>query len=110
MASKSKVWKYFDFLHSSDGIVDKTTTVCKICQTNLKYATGSTSSMMKHLDRKHGIEVKYLYIPATSVASERVFSTAGDLVSAQRACLESEQVDRLVFLKKNLEIDQNNNN
>jgi hypothetical protein len=49
----------------------------------------------------------YLCIPATSVASERIFSTAGDLVTAQRSCLSGDQVDRLIFLKKNL--DMNNN-
>lgn len=43
----------------------------------------------------------YLCVPATSVASERVFSTAGDLVTAQRSCLSGEQVDKLIFLKKN---------
>ncbi|XP_069105739.1 E3 SUMO-protein ligase ZBED1-like [Argopecten irradians] len=45
---------------------------------------------------------RYLCIPATSVASERVFSTAGDLVSAQRSLLSSDQIDRLIFLKKNM--------
>lgn len=45
-----------------------------------------------------------LGIPATSVASERVFSTAGDVVTAQRACLSGEQVDMLVFLKTNIKI------
>lgn len=55
------------------------------------------------------LALKYLCIPATSVASERVFSTAGDLVSAQRACLSSDQVDWLIFLKKNFEVDENNN-
>ena len=44
---------------------------------------------------------KYLCIPATSVLSERVFSTAGDIVTAQRSQLKSQQVDRLIFLKKN---------
>jgi hypothetical protein len=43
-----------------------------------------------------------LGVPATSVASERVFSTAGDVVTAQRACLTGDQVDMLVFLKHNL--------
>lgn len=43
----------------------------------------------------------YLCVPASSVASERVFSTAGDLVTAQRSCLSGGQVDKLIFLKKN---------
>ena len=43
-----------------------------------------------------------LGVPATSVASERVFSTAGDVVTAQHACLSGNQVDMLVFLKQNI--------
>ena len=45
-----------------------------------------------------------LCIPATSVPSERVFSTAGDVVSAQRAALSPEHVDMLVFLRKNIKL------
>ena len=41
-------------------------------------------------------------IPATSVASERVFSTAGDIVTATRSTLRAENVDMLIFIKKNL--------
>jgi len=44
----------------------------------------------------------YLCIPATSVASERVFSTTGGIVSSQRSSLRSHCVDQLIFLKKNL--------
>ena len=47
----------------------------------------------------------YLSVPATSVASERVFSTAGDVVCAQRASLSPENVETLVFLKKNAILD-----
>lgn len=44
----------------------------------------------------------YLCIPGTSVPSERVFSTAGDIVRSERSVLSAEHVDQLVFLKKNL--------
>lgn len=47
---------------------------------------------------------QYLAVQATSVASERVFSTAGDIVTAQRAVLSTENVDMLIFLKKNLKM------
>ena len=42
-----------------------------------------------------------LCIPATSVPSERVFSTAGDIVTQSRAALKAKHVDMLIFLKKN---------
>ena len=42
-----------------------------------------------------------LSIQATSVAAERVFSTAGDIVSKKRAALTDEHVDSLLFLNKN---------
>ncbi|XP_055956189.1 E3 SUMO-protein ligase ZBED1-like, partial [Patella vulgata] len=44
----------------------------------------------------------YLCVPGTSVPSERVFSTAGDIVSSQRSCLKPSCVDMLIFLKKNV--------
>ena len=45
---------------------------------------------------------RYLCIPGTSVPAERIFSTAGDIVTAQRSALNPEHVDQLIFLNKNL--------
>ncbi|KAI4820497.1 hypothetical protein KUCAC02_028474 [Chaenocephalus aceratus] len=45
---------------------------------------------------------RYLCIPGTSVSSERVFSTAGDIVTAQRSALLPDHVDQIIFLNKNL--------
>lgn len=47
---------------------------------------------------------RFLCIPGTSVSAERVFSSAGDIVTAQRSVLKAEHVDQLVFLHKNLNI------
>ncbi|ELT89452.1 hypothetical protein CAPTEDRAFT_142524, partial [Capitella teleta] len=43
-----------------------------------------------------------LGIPATSVPSERVFSTAGDVISAKRSHLTSSNADKLTFLHHNM--------
>ena len=43
---------------------------------------------------------KYLCIPATSVPSERVFSKAGEIVSARRSRIKSKNVDMIIFLNK----------
>ncbi|KAM3861959.1 E3 SUMO-protein ligase ZBED1-like [Diretmus argenteus] len=45
---------------------------------------------------------RYLCIPGTSVPAERVFSTAGDILTAQRSTLKPSHVDQLLFLAKNL--------
>lgn len=47
----------------------------------------------------------YLCVQATLVASER-FSTAGDIVAATRSCIDSDHVDKLILLKKNVDDDK----
>lgn len=42
---------------------------------------------------------KWLAVPASSAASERVFSSAGLTVSKKRTCLKADRVSTLVFLK-----------
>ena len=44
----------------------------------------------------------YLFIPATSVPSERMFSKAGAIVSDRRASLKADKAEMLVFLNHNL--------
>uniref|UniRef100_A0A672RIU4 BED-type domain-containing protein n=1 Tax=Sinocyclocheilus grahami TaxID=75366 RepID=A0A672RIU4_SINGR len=47
---------------------------------------------------------KYLCIAASSCSSERMFRTAGYIVSPRRSRLTQEHVDMLVFLSQNLEM------
>uniref|UniRef100_A0A673G4Z9 BED-type domain-containing protein n=1 Tax=Sinocyclocheilus rhinocerous TaxID=307959 RepID=A0A673G4Z9_9TELE len=47
---------------------------------------------------------KYLCIAASSCSSERMFSTAGYIVSPRRSRLTQEHVNMLVFLSENLEM------
>jgi hypothetical protein len=44
---------------------------------------------------------KFLSPPATSVPSERTFSTAGDVLSDHRASLLPENAQILIFIKQN---------
>jgi len=48
----------------------------------------------------------YLCIPASSSASERVFSTSGLICSPLRSRLSSDNIDTLVFLSKNLQLSK----
>lgn len=45
------------------------------------------------------LTLQHLAIPATQVTSERLFSTAGQIVSDRRTLLLPEHVEQLLFLK-----------
>ena len=45
---------------------------------------------------------KYLCVCATSVESERTFSTGGNMVTKKRSSLKPNKVNQLIFLAKNL--------
>lgn len=48
------------------------------------------------------VAAQYMAAPPTSVASERLFSTAGDVLSDSRSRLLPEKAEQLIFLKINL--------
>ncbi|KAK7128468.1 hypothetical protein R3I94_016894 [Phoxinus phoxinus] len=58
-------------------------------------------SMRDTLPMLSSLAARYLCVQASSTPSERTFSTAGDTISQERACLLPEKADMLIFLKKN---------
>ena len=46
------------------------------------------------------VSSRYLCVQASSTPSERIFSCAGDTISQERACLDPDKADKLIFLKK----------
>jgi len=45
---------------------------------------------------------RYLSVPPTSVPSERVFSTAGDILTDQKSRLSTDNAEKIFILKENL--------
>jgi len=45
----------------------------------------------------------YLAIPASSTSSERMFSIAGNIINCRRTNLTSETVNKLVFVRDNIQ-------
>lgn len=48
------------------------------------------------------VAARFLGASATSAEAERTFSTAGDIITPQRACLKPKHVDMMLFLAKNI--------
>ena len=73
---------------------------------NFRPEMGSSSSQTRESESSYfvgkypilsSLARKYLYIPATSVPSERAFSIAGHIVNRRIACLNPDSVNMLVF-------------
>lgn len=60
-------------------------------------------------DRRHKYPVlaflarKYLGAPASSAPCERLFSTAGNVLTAKRSRLDDENAEKIVFVHENVE-------
>lgn len=108
---KSAVWNYFK--RSLNG----NTVKCNLCDAQLtelelqSYLLDKSDLEKSPLEWWADRETKYprlsviakrvLAVPATSVPSERIFSSAGLIVTKLRNRLSSEVVDQIIFLNKN---------
>ncbi len=50
------------------------------------------------------LAMKYLSAPPTSVSSERLFSTVGEIYDERRNRLNPEHADTLIFIKNNIKL------
>ncbi|KAK0133979.1 Zinc finger BED domain-containing protein 1 [Merluccius polli] len=72
---KSKVWQYYGF-YKEKGELVKSDAICKMCRAAVRY-TGSTTNLISHLKRRHGVTVAsasnpVLYdVATTSKSGER---------------------------------------
>ena len=110
-ASADDVWKYFDskVIESRD-----TQTIQSECLVEIKQYLASNVIDRKNdplqwwsdnkimYKRLYVLASKYLCIPATSVPSERLFSKAGELISAKRSRLKEKNINTILFLNYNL--------
>lgn len=71
------------------------------CEGEGTEAVGNFWQNTKYLVPLNKIAFKYLAVPATSVPSERMFSTSGYVLSSRRSRLLDDAVDQLCFLHQN---------
>lgn len=71
----------------------------------LAVPTTSTSSANAACNKRIAqIAQRYLAAPSTSVASERLFSCAGDIYSDSRCSLAPERAEMLLFIRNNMRL------
>lgn len=59
---KAGVWEHFGFKNKPSGELDRSTAVCKLCNTNVKYS-GNTTNLRAHLKRHHSDKLTLLAEP-----------------------------------------------
>ena len=115
--SSSALWSLFDELmaNSANGDEDDCGTEAEmIAEMYLKEPVISRSEHMHPLQYWQSkkavwpclahLACKYLCIPPSSAASERLFSSASDIISAERNRILPEKAEMLLFIKKNLPV------
>lgn len=93
MTEKEKVEKEIEaYLHCPQLSISSSTSVLEWWKIN--------EIFYRHLS---ALSKKYFCICATSVPSERTFSTSGNIVSSKRTTTKPDKVNMLAFLTKNLD-------
>ena len=110
--STSMLWNYFDELvkeQNSDGPASTPAVEAVVDAYLHEPVCGRKSNPLEYWKQKQStwpvlaaMARKYLSKPPSSVPSERLFSTAGDIASDKRNRLSAEKVEMLLFLNKNL--------
>lgn len=101
---------YGKILEEHDEPAEGTQTVVIQMQMYLKEPTiGESDNPFQYWANNHArfpvlgaVAAKFLSAPSTSVESERLFSTASNIVDEKRNRLTAERAEMLIFLKKNL--------
>ena len=113
-ASTSLLWTYFDALvkeHNSDGPASTPAVEAVVDAYLHEPVCVRKCSPLDYWKQKQSLwpllaamARKYLSIPPSSVPSERLFSTAGEVMSDRRNRPDPEKVEMLLFLNKNLKL------
>ena len=103
-------WKLFDNANDTDDLMESTqesiidTELKMYCESPRLHRLSNPLQWWKRqsmrLPNISKLAKQILAVPATSVPSERVFSKAGELISARRSRLGKDNVDMILFLNK----------
>ena len=110
---RTEVMECFDEIleeAGSSSLAITATTVVEqyLAEPNIHYHTGNASTWWVenrlHFPVLSELALHYLSPPPTSVPSEHLFYTAGDIYDEKRNRLDSEQDETLLFIKNNFEV------
>lgn len=108
--STSSLWTAFD-KDVAEAVAKRTTCsgILEVRQFIAEAPIQRSADPMKYWQRREAayprlsiLARKYLSLVATSVPSERVFSTAGQVISERRSRLTTEHVEQILFMHENI--------